>query len=253
MEKQEFHELCNNCFENLFIKARDTNKVQFLTSFFAFYKLKNKLILDYFTNYVFQEVLEILHSFKNFQESTEIPKKIKTRVRMLLYCHIVEVEFIYRIIFNMVRTIKGLEYSPIIYRETNNKKIEELEYAYNKIKVIKKETSDIDIKFDLLYMEFYNNALRNAFSHSQYFINKYGDLVITRYLSPTTSKVLKKTSQKSEYKYKEIKCIFNKAYIYIETFIKTYNNFLSEFMDGQAYPFLFGNIHFDMSSGKWVF
>ena len=255
MKNQEFHELCNNCFKELFSRAKDTNKVQFLTSFFAFYKLNKtkKYVQDYITNYVFQEVLEILNNFKNIQDSNGIEKKIKTRVRMLMYCHIIEAELIYMIIFNMIRTIKELKYSTIIYRKTNKNKTKELEYAYDKIELIKKETSCIDIGFDLLYTELYNNQLRNAFSHSQYFIDKDGDLVISKYISPTTSKISKTSSLKKHYRYKEIEDIFNKAIIYVKSFIEIYKNFLSEFTDGRKHTFLFGNIHFDKSSNRWIF
>jgi len=253
MEPDKFKNLCTNTFESLFVKAEESDKRQYLTSFFAFYKLSDKWILDFITNYVFGEILDILNTFKIFQDSTEVDKKIKTRARMLMYCHIVEAELIYMVIFNMIRTIKKLEYSPIINVSTKSNKIQELEYAYKKVKEIVKEGSALGLQFDSMYSEIYFNQLRNAFSHSQYFLDKDGDLIISRNISPTTSRIFKKSSQKTHYKYEEIEEIFNKTLVYVDTFIGTYKKFLLEFKDGTSNPIIFGNMRFDKSTGRWLF
>ena len=123
MENSDFSEMCKNTFDTLFQEAKNTNKIQFLTSFFPFGKINKNSTLSYISDYEFAEVLDLLGSFVPLQAGNEINIKDKVRIQMFLYCHIVEVDLIYHIVFNMIQTIKKNPYSLKIFsvREKNSK------------------------------------------------------------------------------------------------------------------------------------
>jgi len=252
MEISEFESLSRDCFENLFKKAKKKNEKQFLTSFFAFYKINKKWILDYITNYVFGEVIDVINTFNIFQADEKTNLKIKTRVRLLIYCYITEAKLLYMIIFNMIRTIKGFEYSTLIYTKKNTGKNKELIYPYDKINKIIKETTDIGLDFESIFAEIYYNNLRNAFSHAQYFLDNDANLILSQHLSPTTSGIFKHPNKKTSFKYIEIENIFNKTLKYVQVFIEIYEKFLSEYKDGNSYPIIFGKIKYDKEFRRWL-
>jgi len=182
----------------------------------------------------------------------EVNVKIKTRIRLLLYCHITEVDIIYMILFNMLRTIKGEQYSPTITFKSKNGGIIEAKYPIQKIEQIEKESQAIGIPLQQLYSEFYFNHLRNAFSHSQYFLDQDGGFNLSKNLSPATSAVHKKTTKKNYFKAEEIQAIFNKTILYVESFIRNHMQFLERYTDGKHYQTNFGSIYYSQQHG-WGF
>jgi hypothetical protein len=234
--------------------------------------------MSYITDYEFQEVLDFMNQFKRLQDDRiyanrgfvanflmfmmkllfrikqidEVDVKIKTRVRLLLYCHITEVDIIYMILFNMLRTIKGEQYSPIITFKNKNGGVIEAEYPSQKIEQIEKESQAIGIPMKQIYSEFYFNHLRNAFSHSQYFLDQDGGFNLSKNLSPITSAVHKKATKKNYFKAEEIQAIFNKTNLYIESFIRNHMQFLERYMDGGYYQTSFGRIYYSQQYG-WGF
>lgn len=282
MTGNEFAQLCDKSFFQIYAKAKETSEVQFLTSCFAFYKEFNHDIMSYITDYEFHETLDLINQFKRLQDDRIYPKqsfamnflmfmmkllfriksidevdvKIKTRVRLLLYCHIIEVDIIYMILFNMLRTIKGEQYSPTITFKSKNKcksgGVIEAEYPSQKIEQIEKESQAIGIPLQPIYSEFYFNHLRNAFSHSQYFLDQDGGFNLSKNLSPATSAVYKKATKNNYFKAEEIQAIFDKIILYIESFIRNHMQFLERYADGGHYQTNFGRIYYSQQYG-WGF
>jgi hypothetical protein len=124
------------------------------------------------------------------------------------------------------------------------------EYPHDKIKLICEYSDKIDITFDKIFTEFFDNNLRNAFSHSQYYTSSDGDVEISKYSTPTLSSSSK--SGKRAYNYNEIIDLYDKSRSYIKIFIKCYKKFIEPYMDGKAYLTLFGSINFDKKHG-WGF
>ena len=223
MSEGEFNKLCTERFTELFDKARRTNEIQFLTSFFAFHKLKGYNLFSYITDFEFREVLELLSIFNGLQGIEEIDAKIKTRMMMLVYCHIIEVDFIYLVLFNMIRTIRGESYSPII-TQPRKKKPKELIFPSEKVELLRKKSAKIDLPLNDIYSQFYFKELRNAFSHSQYYLDSNGRIVD----------------------------IYNKSNTYIMSFLNVYGKFMSGYMNGDSYGTNFGKILFHQKHG-WKF
>ena len=252
MTAKEFKSLCKMTFSQIFSKAKDENERQFLTSFFAIFKKFNYNMLSYIIDFEFQEVLEFFNTYNLIQLADEVDNKTKTRTRILLYCHIIEVDIIYLILFNMLRTIKGNDYSTLITFKNKKGDLQEAVYAYKKIELLNKESADIGIELKPIYNELYFNQIRNAFNHSQYYLDPDGDFLISKYLSPTSSSVFKNSGKKDYFKFDEIKELFDKSEAYLESFIDTYRQFNDRYTDGKPYPTLFGDIYYDRKHG-WGF
>jgi hypothetical protein len=251
MTETEFEQLCVKAFAEICSRARSTNEVQFLTSYFAFHRQFEHNILSYITEYEFNEVLELIDTFKALEDA-EVDEKTKTRIRMFLYCHIIEVDLIYMILFNMLRTIKNEKYSSIISFVSKSGRVKEADYPIDKIELLVNESEKIGIPLKAIYSELFFNQLRNAFSHSEYFLDNDGGLNISKNLSPATSAIQKKPTQKTYFTSAEIQSIFNKSILYLKSFINVHKSYIEEFMDGKPRATLFGNIYFDEESG-WGF
>jgi hypothetical protein len=243
-----FSEICNNTFNKLFKNAKETNQTQFLTSFFSFGEIYGQSTLSYISDYEFAEVLELLNNFNPLQTSNEINIKDKVRIQMFLYCHIIEVDLIYHILFNMIQTIKRQSYSSDIFSirkkkskngEKGSKKI--AKYPIDKIKVLKVESDKFEMPLDKVFSDFYSNTLRNAFNHSQYFVEQNGTFSISQSLSQFSQ-----GNARGHYSAEAISHFYQKSLTYIKTFINCYKSHIKEFMDGEAHDTNFGKIEYSI-------
>jgi len=248
-----FKKLCTDYFTKLFKKAKATNEKQFVTSFFVFFKFPNYSMISYVNDYEFRESLQFLNFFLPLLKRDDIDNKTKTRIRMMLYCHIIEVDTIYIILFNMIRTIQNRDYSSIIVYTNKKGKLKEMEYPHKKIELLIKESSKIGIPFEKIYSEFYLNYLRNAFVHSQYFLDKNGNFNISKHMLPKNLTVSKKPKKKIHFRYDEIEVIFQKTLDYLESFINVYNSFNDAYKDGNSYETNFGRIRYYKDKHNWSF
>lgn len=247
---EEFEALCTTNFDELFHRAKNTDDRKFLTCFFTFYQQDKYNIMSYITDYEFGEVLDLLQSLNIPKDNNEIDNKTKTRIRLLIYSHILEVDFVYMVIFNLIRTINGLNYSPQISFITKKGDIKTADYPSEKIDLINKESKKINLNFGDIFYDFWDRNLRNSFNHSQYFTFDNGGLEISKYLSPTSSKFQK--SGKTMYSYIEIENKYNRCRIFIKTFINTYNIYIEPYTDGKPYDTIFGPILYSQEHG-WNF
>ena len=251
MTEQQFERLCSESFSKIYSAAKSKNEIQFLTSCFAIYKQFDLNIMSYMTDYEFNEVLDLLSNFKQLQEINELDACNKTRIRMFLYCHIIEVDLVYMILYNMLRTIKGKNYLSAITFKNKKGNITKAEHPLQKIGQIEKESHACGIPLKPIYSEIYFSHLRNAFSHSQYFLDKKGGFHLSKNLSLTSSAVYKKASKKNHYKVEDIKTVFNKSILYLKTFIDNHKAFLKDYKDGCHYPTQFGKIYY--KKFRWGF
>jgi len=253
MTESKFKKLCTDSFTKLFKKAKATDEKQFVTSFFVFHKFFNYNIMSSVNDIEFKEVLQFLNSFLPLLENGKLDNKNKTRIRIMLYYHIIEVDTIYIILFNMIRTIQNRDYSSIIPYKSKKGKLIETEYPSKKIEVLIKESNKIGIQFGEIYLDFYFSYLRNAFVHSQYFLDKNGNFNISKHMLPTNLMVSKKPKEKIHFRYDEIEVIFQKTLYYLESFINVYNSFNDAYKDGNSYETNFGRIRYYQDKHTWSF
>jgi hypothetical protein len=125
----------------------------------GFESLVGRMEKDYF--------LERLSQFPILVRPTSYEELEKNRLRayLLFYSHLVELNPLYAITLNLVRSANGQEYAKDPFRGVELR-------TFQKIAAIKKENS----KVGALLERFCSNKLRNAFAHSRYRIQ--GDFII---------------------------------------------------------------------------
>lgn len=200
MHENNFKNLCRGVFSELLSQAKRIDEAKFLTSLLAFYKSEEHKIISYIVDYEFTEVQDFIQYFEALQDK-ENDLRNKTRIRLLIYCHIIEVDFIYMVLYNILKTIQNQDYSAIMNFKSKKGKIVEAKYPSKKIELLEQESQKIGIDLAKIYSQFYFRHVRNAFSHSQYFIGRKGDLVISKHLSPTTSDIYKQPNDPPLFKY----------------------------------------------------
>ena len=193
-----------------------------LVEYCAFFRLN---IMSYVTDYEFNEMLCLLNDFKQIQEINELDSCNKTRLRMFIYCHIIEVDLVYMILYNLLRTIRREKYSPIIKYKKNNGHFIDAKYPVQKIEQIENDSQAVGIPLKPIYSEFY-------FSHSQYFLEQNGALNLSKNLMSSSSAVQKEPTKQSFYEPAEIKSIFSKSLLYVKAFTENHKVFLKEYEDG---------------------
>jgi len=114
MEIENFTSLCHDNFEALFSKAKRVNEIQFFTSLFAFRKHEDYVHFSYVIDYELMEIIDLIKTLNGVLEIDDIDKKTKSRIALLVYCHIIEVDFIYMVIFNLLSTILREDYKTLI-------------------------------------------------------------------------------------------------------------------------------------------
>ena len=252
MESSEFEELCEKTFTEIFSRAKTTNEISFLTSCFVFHKKWNHNILTYSSDREFQEVLELISDIKGLQESGSVNKTTKARMYLLIYSHILEVDLIYLILYNMINTIRKKEYSPVVKFLNDKEQWKKAKYPSQKIKSLQSISHKIDINVENLYNNFFDKNLRNAFSHSQYYLDLSGNLINTKNIISTSSKVSNADKVQTMYAFEDLESKFEMSKAYVKSFIKIYKKSIEPYMDGESHETFFGPIEFDSKYG-WAF
>lgn len=133
---------------------------------------------------------------KNFVKMIEdiIPlhkKSDKTRLRLIGYCHIMEADVPFTVIWNLLRIIAGQEPSPkFVVQDKGKEKV--CEHPTQKISAI--ANLDLQLKKPIgvgdCLKRLWDSRVRNAFSHSQYELKGAynGYMMLTGGLSPHSRK-----------------------------------------------------------------
>ncbi|MEK0337689.1 MAG: hypothetical protein QQN41_09690 [Nitrosopumilus sp.] len=252
MLREDFKILCDQHFDKLFTDAKEKNEKQFFTSFFGFRKYGDYRILSYIIDFEFQEIIELIKSLDSAQKIEEIDKRTKVRIALLVYCHIIEVDFIYMVIFNLLYTIRGEDYDTLITFKSKNGDVIKVEYPSKKIKLINEKSEEVGIPLEEIFSEFYFNHLRNSFSHSQYYLHNDGHLQITWHLSPTSSKFMESPHTIESYGFDELIEIYDKSIIYVKSFLGIYDKYMIDYQDGKYHETIYYPLKYDKKHG-WVF
>lgn len=252
MLHNKFAKNCETYLTELFEKAKQTDEEQFFTSCFVLFKYDKYNMLSYVLDEEFQEVTEFISSFGVLLESEDIDIKIKTRVRVLLYCHIIEVDLIYTLIFNLLKTIARENYSANILHVSKKNEIINLHYPAEKIDLISRYSKKYGLELHKLYHNIFYKQIRNAFSHSQYSLSPDGGFNISKFISPSSQNLFKQPKFKTFFTFDEISSLFDKSFIYIKSFIETYNRYISKYQDGNIYSTQLGDIVYNTEHG-WMF
>jgi len=141
-------------------------------------------------SYVFDyEMAELCNFVKYFDGLIEREAHVSSRGRMqvLVYCHIFEADYPLTTIWNLHRLLEGREISWTFSRMTRKGETEVLKYPKDRVSELERLSNNLGIVLGSMLASLWQNDLRNAFSHSQYFWT--GDILsCTGRLSPNIRK-----------------------------------------------------------------
>ena len=250
---EKYKEETREKLKQLFMEAEEKDSEKFLRALLAIDTVRFEYkTISYISDYEFQEICDLLNSFNAFVISDEFDKKIRTRLRIFLYCHILEADLPYMIIANIARIIAGEPYDSRIYLTTEQgKKI--CEYPWQKIKYLSDLGKKIGLDLSAIWNIFFSRELRNGFSHSQYFLNASGDVILTSAISPT--KRTNNTINKEYYTYGEVEDLYMAACEFLQVFINITKQYMAKYKTGDYYSIGrdIGPVRFDLNSKRWCF
>ena len=148
---------------------------------------KGQRATSYIPFYERQELKLFVWGFEKVLESAKYDSDLQTRIMMIVYCHIFESDFLFAVIWNLLRALKGQPESWIFARESKKGILDVCEYPSQKIPEIQRLSQELNLQVGDIITRLWNANLRNSFSHSQYSIND-NIILYTKNLSPISRK-----------------------------------------------------------------
>lgn len=237
--------------DNLFNTATISLNYRIINAFIPFGGI-DKIPSHQFQTFAFDdelgELVDYLRDYSSLLDQFSLHPKQKTRLLTQMYCRIMENDFQYIIIYNILRLLNGLN-PDWEFKTTRNGKIFYCENPTTKIDEIcslcKKNNLDIGVVLKNLLKA----DLRNSYYHSQYTLSPDGSFVNTRFYSPTSQiKPAKKV-----YKLNEIESLYNLAESFFDNFFKMFFTERKKFKDGKEYSLYDGkNICWEQKNNRWM-
>lgn len=181
-----------NYLRQLFEKVQKERELDF---FSALIPIDNKRDSEHaLIPYGFKDEMAELNAFitqyQGLESSFHNNPRALTRNRLLTYTHILEADFIYLVLLNLILLLLKKPICWTFYDiDANgsikiNKKGEKIYCSKPllRIKILECLGDKLSLKVHNIFSALWKNELRNAFSHSQYFIGQNGDFILTKHL-----------------------------------------------------------------------
>lgn len=202
------------------------------------------------------ELCEFLNGFIALAKNTSDEHE-QLRIKILTYCHIMEADFPYTVLWNMLRILNKQKCVWTFYNcdDFGNCKLDKngeltvLRYSTEKIIAINKLALRLGLKIGGVLSKIWQSELRNAFSHSQYFWMG-NTFRVSNSISPLSRRDsdLNKDYYYSASQIDELKIC---ASTYLFTFIELYKYAIQKYKDGQPHKIHDGMINWDDNLKEW--
>ena len=244
------HSIIDKSIDDLFNTATMALKNNIINAFIPFGGI-TEVPSNQFQTFAFDdelaELVDYLREYSVLLEQFNNYHKQKTRLLAQMYCRVMENDFQYLIIYNVLRLLNNLspdwEFKTIrngktFYCENPTSKIDEI------CSLCKGNKLEIGIALkNLLKADF-----RNSYYHSQHTISPNGSYVNTRFYSPSSQ--IKPA--KRVYKLSEIESLYNFAESFFDNFFKRFFAERKKFKDGKEYDLYDGRkICWELNSNRW--
>jgi len=193
------------------------------------------------------ELVDYLREYSALLNQFICHPKQKTRLLAQMYCRVMENDFQYLIIYNVLRLLNNL--SPDWeFKTTRNGKSFYCENPTSKIDEICSFGKLNKLEIGVILKNLLKADLRNSYYHSQYTISPDGSFVNTRFYSPSSQ--IK--PNKKVYKLNEIESLYNYAESFFDNFFKRFFAERKKFKDGKEYDLYDGRkICWELNSNRW--
>lgn len=255
---EEFFAIGNECSpENLLSALIPMQPKAFMS------KGKTFKIIPYAPLDEMSEAVELSASMDDLQHQLREYPKVVTRLRMLSYCHIFEMDFHLLVLWNLLRAKSELKCESVIKVLTKKKKLRVLRYPNEKIDAIYEVIENDNLKIDSALKQLWRRKLRNSFTHSQYFIEPDGSLWRTEYGywpkgdhegdadNSNSQKEIDEEDIQVHFPPKDIADLYAGVTGYFKGFLELYYSALKPFEDGSPHPTQYGDIVYDAKRRLW--
>lgn len=191
------------------------------------------------------ELVDYLREYSVLLNQFNNNPKQKTRLFVQMYCRIMENDFQYLIIYNLLRLLNNLS-SDWEFKTVRNSKTFYCENPTSKIDEIAKLCKSNKLNIGSVLKNILKADLRNAYYHSQYTLSPEGSFVNTRFYSPTS---LIKPAKKV-FKLIEIESLYNCADLLFNNFFERFFTERKKYKDGKEYV-LFDGRKIMWESNRW--
>ncbi|MBK7378585.1 MAG: hypothetical protein IPJ03_06215 [Ignavibacteriales bacterium] len=204
-----------------------------------------------------RELCNFLNSFNEQKKNTDDIFQ-KKRIQILIYCHIMEADFPYTVIWNLLRVLNKQKCLWTFYacdengepKKDKNNKFPVLRYSLEKINAIKKLSNIHSLTIGDTLSKIWQSNIRNAFSHSQYFW-----IGNTFRVSNTISPLSRRDEDIDKtifYTEEQINKLYDIASVYLLTFIEAYKFAVNTYKDGKPYKVHDGVIKWTKYNWRWA-
>ena len=154
----------NTTMDGLFVKAKEKDEFEYVSSLLRIRGTEGP---------GWDPLVESWDAIQDYLRLCQTPFRDITRFRLflLIYSHITEIDTVYDMLANMLRTIKGDRCSMIPFDDYAKATKKRVGYPAEKIAALKEMESALGLDLlGKLFDLFFDNDIRNAFYHSNYSI-----------------------------------------------------------------------------------
>lgn len=207
-------------------------------------------VINYIVDSEMQEICDFVNEFNAYLKQTD-NKFQQIRVKILIYCHILEADLPLTVIWNLLRILNDEPCDWTFHRITKEGKTEVCEFTNQKIKEIARLSLITHTSTGNVLIRLWEPGLRNAFSHSQYCW--MGDMLRgTNDLSPISRQQRRSGTTDRKYTFTDVHTLYQCAQNLLHSFITCYHLVIEKYKDGNTYKVQDGWVVWDGSAGGWL-
>ncbi len=210
-----------------------------------------------FPDYEAQELCDFVNQFQTYVKLASDPREL-TRLRLLIYTHVLEAEQPAAVIWNFLRLIDGQ--TPKWDFVGVNRKGEEYsaELPSDRYTIIERLSDKHGLAIGDVLSQLWRNKLRNSFLHSQYVTLENGDFRGGKDLSPLTESARRKSDLPNPghgnphfYEAAEIESLYRSTLEWLRCYTGCFKMAMKPFQDGEFYEIPSGPVYWDVERNWW--
>jgi hypothetical protein len=207
--------------------------------------------INYVPDYELQETCEFVNDFNSLLEKMD-STKMQVRMKVSVYCHIMESDYPFAVLWNLLRVLHNLPCKWTVTRLTKSGDEFTCEYTGEKIGELTRLGDALGLPTGEILARLWDSNLRNTFSHSQYAL--FGDnFTSTRNTSPFSRKMGKTLANIDiSYSFEHIDALFVKSCGFLRIFVETYKHYIAPFKDGKSHQVEDGAVIWEHQLGRWT-
>jgi len=220
-------------------------------------------VLPYAPDFEMEELCQLateVNALIRFATVVGASPRFTTRLRLVSYCHIMEADFPYAVLYNLLRVIDRRAACWTLYERNGDDEVCEdrkgrrivCQYPGQKIDQLARLSKELRMSIGHILRRMWRKDMRNAFSHAQYYLHDNGDFVGTKEISPISHDGGPGQGKTVSVSTEEIAAVHRAAERYLSSFIRAYKSSIEPFQDGLPHRIESVQVQWDNTRGIWL-